>query len=111
MSTDPNNRKYQWTGQFMDKEIMMLNTDFEVFFDLKMDSDGRATCDLQVDCDLKRTCGVNGVCPLSKAYPYAVVYSRVSVPFSILQYVRSVAFNSSLLLLIVVLYFTSSFRK
>ena len=60
------------------KIFMMFNTDFEVFFDLLLDSDGKAVCILDNTCAAKETCGTNGICPIAETYDQALMYAHVS---------------------------------
>ncbi len=56
---------------------MMLNTDFELFFDLQLDGDGKAVCILDNTCVSKKTCGKNGICPMAETYEQAQTYAQV----------------------------------
>ncbi len=55
----------------------MLNTDFELFFDVQLDADGKAVCILDNTCVAKKTCGKNGVCPIAETYDQAAAYAQV----------------------------------
>jgi len=72
----PNEQRWRWFGHLGNKTVMMLNPDMSLFFDLKVDEDGKCLCDLQVDCVVKRNCGKDNVCGLSPAFYHATVYSQ-----------------------------------
>jgi hypothetical protein len=63
------------------KTYMMFNTDFEVFFDLLLDSDGKAVCILDNTCAAKETCGTNGIFPIAETYDQALTYAHVNLNF------------------------------
>jgi hypothetical protein len=56
---------------------MMLNTDFELFFDLELDGDGKTVCILDNTCASKKTCGKDGICPMAETYVQAETYAQV----------------------------------
>jgi hypothetical protein len=70
---------WQWKAiDPVDGEVyFMLNTDFELFFDLELNGDGQAVCILDNTCASKHTCGKNGICPKSKTYDQAAAYAQV----------------------------------
>ena len=55
----------------------MLNTDFELFFDLELNGDGEAVCILDNTCAAKHTCGKHGICPMAETYEQASTYAQV----------------------------------
>ena len=55
----------------------MLNTDFELFFDLELDGDGKTVCILDNSCASKKTCGKDGICPMAETYEQAETYAQV----------------------------------
>ncbi len=55
----------------------MLNTDFELFFDLELDGDGKTVCTLDNTCASRNTCGKNGICPMAETYKQAESYAQV----------------------------------
>ncbi len=57
----------------------MLNTDFELFFDVQLDGDGKAVCILDNNCVAKKTCGINGICPIAETYDQAATYAQVNI--------------------------------
>jgi hypothetical protein len=56
----------------------MLNTDFEIFFDLDLDSNGKSVCTLDQTCPEKGTCGKRGVCPQAETFDLGKKYIDVS---------------------------------
>jgi hypothetical protein len=62
-----------------DEEYFMLNTDFELFFDVQLDADGKAVCILDNNCVAKKTCGINGICPIAETYDQAATYAQVNI--------------------------------
>ena len=56
----------------------MLNTDFELFFDINLDGDGKAVCILDNTCALSKTCGKNNNCPKAATFDQALSYAHVS---------------------------------
>ena len=56
----------------------MLNTDFEIFFDLDLDANGKSVCKLDNTCPEKETCGKHGVCPQAATYDLGKQYIEVS---------------------------------
>jgi hypothetical protein len=56
----------------------MLNTDFEIFFDLELDADGQAVCILDNTCVRKHTCGINGICAQAATYEQGEAYALVN---------------------------------
>ena len=71
---------WQWTAvdPIDGEEYFMLNIDFELFFDLMLDGNGKTVCQLDNNCVAKGTCGKDGVCPLSETYDQAATYAQVS---------------------------------
>ena len=63
-------RKWQFEGYDSDGEqvSMMLNTDFEVFYELDLDDDSQAQCDVQSDAL---------TCQKSETYDIAAQYAEV----------------------------------
>ena len=57
----------------------MLNTDFELFFDLVLDGDGKTVCVLDNNCVAKQTCGVGNICPVAATYDQALLYAQVII--------------------------------
>ena len=55
----------------------MLNTDFELFFDVELDGDGKAVCILDNTCASKKNCGKDGICPMAETYDQAATYAQV----------------------------------
>ena len=55
----------------------MLNTDFEVFYDLTLDSNARATCNLNPLCGLSTPDACSGSCPVASTFNQALAYSKV----------------------------------
>ena len=64
-------RKWQFEGIDSDGETasIMLNTDFEVFYELELDEDSQAGCDVQSDAL---------TCQKSETYDIANQYAEVS---------------------------------
>ena len=60
----------------------MLNTDFELFFDLELDGDGKTVCILDNTCASKKTCGKDGICPMAETYEQAQTYAQVCAGLS-----------------------------
>lgn len=77
--------KWQWEGYYVDapplspgeKPIFMLNTDFYVFFNITLNAEGQATCQLDTNCGRQGTCGLFGKCGLSPTYPLGLEYANV----------------------------------
>jgi hypothetical protein len=63
---------------------MMFNTDFEIFFDLDLDADGKTTCTLDPQCYLQDTCGQNNICNMADTYGQGLKYISVR-PFNFLK--------------------------
>ena len=70
---------WQWKAiDPLDGEVyFMLNTDFELFFDLELNGDGEAVCILDNTCAAKHTCGKHGICPMAETYEQASTYAQV----------------------------------
>ena len=64
-------RRWQWNGTWAngDEDAMMLNTDFEVFYELQLNEDAEAGCDVQSD---------SLTCAKSETYDKAKEYAEVS---------------------------------
>ena len=59
--------KWQWEGLPKNSQnesfvYMMFNTDFYTFFNITVDSNGKATCRLDTACGHQGTCGLLGEC-------------------------------------------------
>ena len=52
----------------------MLNTDFEVFYNLTLDANAKTTCQLNPQCGLTNSC--SGYCPTSSTFQTAYNYSQ-----------------------------------
>ena len=55
----------------------MLNTDFEVFYNLTLDSNGQATCILDPLYGLSTRDASNDICPIAATFNQALDYSKV----------------------------------
>ena len=70
---------WQWEAVGDDNlTYFMLNTDFEIFFDLDLDANGKAACAIDVTCADKGTCGKHGACPKASTYELGKNYIDVS---------------------------------
>ena len=58
---------------------MMLNTDYEIFFDLELDSTGRTSCKLEPGCVETGTCGTKNICPKADTYEQGQDYIEVNI--------------------------------
>ena len=71
-----------WQWEAVDPEdnetYFMLNTDFEIFFDLDLDANGKSVCQLDNTCVEKGTCGKHSVCPQAATYELGKQYIEVS---------------------------------
>ena len=56
----------------------MLNTDFELFFDLDLDANGKATCILDPTCIAAGTCGKHNICPQAQTFDIGNNFIQVS---------------------------------
>ena len=52
----------------------MLNTDFEIFYNLTLDANAMTTCKLNTQCGLTNSC--SGYCPMSSTFQTAYAYSQ-----------------------------------
>ena len=69
--------KWQFNGNRNGGEVsFMLNTDFELYYDLKTDKSGRTTCKLEPSCGLDQSCKPEN-CRPSKTFGQAHSYSEV----------------------------------
>ena len=70
-----------WQWEAFDKKknltFFMLNTDFELFFDLDLDEEGKAVCDLDTTCIASNTCGKRNTCRLAKTFHQGKKYIEV----------------------------------
>ena len=55
----------------------MLNTDFELFYDLTLDSNAKTTCTLNPLCGLLTPNTCTGSCPVAPTFNQALAYSKV----------------------------------
>ena len=58
---------------------IMLNTDFELVFDLDLDLEGKSSCRIDVNCIKKNTCGRNGVCAKARTFHLTKKYVEVRI--------------------------------
>ena len=76
------NGRDHWQWKAIDpvdgEEYFMLNTDFELFFDLDLNGEGQAVCILDNTCDSTHTCGKNGICPKAETFDQAATYAQVN---------------------------------
>ena len=76
------NGRDHWQWKAIDpvdgEEYFMLNTDFELFFDLDLNGEGQAVCILDNTCDSTHTCGKNGICPKAETFDQAATYAHVN---------------------------------
>ena len=75
--------RQHWQWQAVDpvdgEEYFMLNTDFELFFELDLDGDGKTMCILDNTCVHRHTCGRDGLCPKAATVDQALSYAHVSI--------------------------------
>jgi hypothetical protein len=57
----------------------MLNTDYEIFYDLSLDNAGKLTCNLAPTCGLDDSCRPGIDCPKENTFDLALAYANVSV--------------------------------
>ena len=71
---------WQWEAfdAAINDTVFMLNTDFEIFFDLDLDANGKAVCKLDPTCVDKKTCGKHNICPQAETYDLGKKYIDVS---------------------------------
>ena len=55
----------------------MLNSDFELLFDIQMDSNSKALCQIDTNCFENGYCGKHGICPRAATYELAKSYAEV----------------------------------
>ena len=71
-----------WQWEAFDAEdnetYFMLNTDFEIFFDLDLDANGKAVCTLDNTCAETMTCGKHNICNMAKTFDQGKKYVEVS---------------------------------
>ena len=73
---------WQWEAVGPNNEtFFMLNTDFELIFDLSLDSQGKSSCRIDVSCIKKNTCGKKGSCAKAKTYGLTKQYVEVSLSY------------------------------
>ena len=81
VSTDPAHPKWQFNGKLGDNVTsagFMLNTDFELVYDLTLDpATGRTTCILNTTCGYTKEC--DGFCPRAKTFRQSREYSKVII--------------------------------
>ena len=70
-----------WQWEAFDAEdnetYMMLNTDFELFFDLDLDANGKAVCNLDITCIASNSCGKKNTCRLANTFEQGKKYNDV----------------------------------
>jgi len=68
--------KWEFKAKFADGSNagFMFNTDFELFYNVTLDADAKATCDLDHLCGLTNTC--TNKCPMSSTFQTAYTYSQ-----------------------------------
>jgi len=69
--------KWEFKASFTtraDNAGMMFNTDFELFYNLTLDANGKATCNLNHLCGLNNSC--TNYCPMSSTFQTALGYSK-----------------------------------
>ena len=59
----------------------MFNTDFEIFFDVELDSTGKAVCKLEPTCVEAGTCGQKDLCAKADTYEQGHDYIKVKTKF------------------------------
>lgn len=71
---------WQWEAFDADLNdtVFMLNTDFEIFFDLDLDANGKSVCKIDQTCVEKKTCGKRNICPQAATYDIGKKYIDVS---------------------------------
>lgn len=69
--------KWQFLGftHIGDSAGFMLNTDFEIFYNLTLDNDGKLTCKLDTSCGPSYTCDGKD-CPMANTFLQAYKYSQ-----------------------------------
>ena len=80
--------KWQYNGNsIVDGSIagFMLNTDFELFYELSLDSNAKSTCTLTTSCGLTTPDTCNGSCPVASTFNQAQQYSKVTTMTSKLK--------------------------
>ena len=71
---------WQWEAEQPDGETsMMLNTDFEIFFNLELDQNGKTVCKLEPNCVQDGSCGKNNLCAKADTYEQGHEYIKVSL--------------------------------
>ena len=68
---------WQWEAKDDNETYFMLNTDFELAFELDLDGNGKSNCDIDVTCVEKGTCGRNGICAKAETYDLTKSYIEV----------------------------------
>jgi len=73
--------KWEFKATFADGSNagFMLNTDFEIFYNLTLDSNAQLTCSLSNTCGLTNSCSNN--CPMSSTFSTAYKYSQSCTAF------------------------------
>ena len=56
----------------------MLNSDFELVFDIQLDGDSKALCQIDTNCFENGYCGKHGICPSVDTYKLAKSYAEVT---------------------------------
>lgn len=69
---------WQWEAETDEGPSLMFTTDFHVFFDVDIDSDGKAKCELKTDCSETGTCGTGNICKKSATYDQGEAYIKVN---------------------------------
>jgi len=70
---------WQWEAEMPDGTMsMMFNTDFEIFFDLDLDEEGKTKCILDPQCYSQDTCGKDNICGMAETYGQGLKYISVS---------------------------------
>ena len=71
--------KWQFKGTLADGtgSGFMLNTDFELFYNLTLDANGQTTCTLNHLCGLSTPDTCSGKCPVASTFNQAEAYSKV----------------------------------
>ena len=72
--------KWQFNGNsIVDGSLaaFMLNTDFELFYELTLDSNAKSTCTLSPSCGLSTPNTCSGSCPVASTFNQAQQYSKV----------------------------------
>ena len=71
--------QFIWKEKNSDNDGFMLNTDVEIFYDLTLDSDAKATCKLDASCGLATPDTCSGSCPKASTFDQALAYSKVLI--------------------------------